>query len=140
MHRPEIAIEVPVEGQQVVEIRSDARTEFIPLKLVRDPFLDGSGGSKASTPRPSGSTMLTQPRAKATPPAVAASTEWPQITYHGLVRNTDEIDRRVGFLNINGKFRMLSTGAISDGLTVLQLRQDSAVLAMGNLERSFARK
>lgn len=133
----EVSVVSPVSIEKKEEVAS--RKEFKHITLSRDPFLDGA--TTATTVSPRKEPLPSSKRSKVNSPHVPAVTKpWPSVTYHGIVRNTQETERRVGFLNINGKHRMLSAGEVSEGLLVMEVRNDSVVVQFDAEERSFGRE
>lgn len=105
---------------------------FTLLLDYRDPFLDKPVINTKSTSVNNNATAQ-----KKTQPVIV-STQWPAITYSGLVRQPNS-DRMVGFLSVGGKTHFVKSGDVIEMISVGRITRDSVEIVMGK-ERRYYRK
>lgn len=124
------------EAEEVIEpIRIDAITSQDKSMQVektlnlqyRDPFLKGRS-TKVVSPKPVNKKKVVKKPVK--------PVEWGEITYNGYIQNKNS-RRKIGLLNINGARKLANKGDVSEGITIIDIREDSILLKKEEVTKWF---
>ncbi len=115
-------------------------TERDTVRLVaryRDPFL----GTVSRTENPVSAPTATATSSARTPgvPTVSPPVkEWPALSFHGTIRNTQS-GKTVAILNISGYETRMNAGDTLSGIKLEKIFRDSVLLSMGKAKRVIKR-
>lgn len=130
--------------QPVVKNAVDKKTDLSPSKIpntisliadYRDPFLDKNIPAKINSKNEN---RNSKPAIVKIPPASKVEPAWPKITYHGLIKRTNE-QKMVGFLSVNGESYFIKGEEAAGEVFVGKLWKDSAEIIFGK-EKKIVKK
>ena len=105
---------------------------FSLIANYRDPFLGKQLAPKIVSDNP----PVTVNKTKSQP--VVNSSQWPAITYSGMVKN-DNSNKTLALLFINGNSQTLKQGDLIENIEVVKIYRDSVLLKQGK-EKKFFKK
>ncbi len=105
---------------------------FSILANYSDPFLGAPVPVKKIT-------VVAQKPKPVTKPAPKPETPWPQVAFHGLIKNKDS-KKTYALLTVNGKMKSFSEKDEWQGIKIIKADKDSVVLGYNKQKKSFRKK
>lgn len=131
-------------AKPVVENHADGKSNLTQSKIpdsiplianYRDPFLDKNISSKVNSKNENRNPKSIVVKIPPTPKTAPA---WPKITYHGLIKRTND-QKTVGFISVNGESYFVKGEEAAGDVTVGKLWKDSVEIIFGKEKKVFAK-